>query len=79
MSGADALLFFPGMTPRFTIRVWDRPRQDDLSRILGEPAPAAEPVADIEVDSDTDTELQFNHWGYELIPQKQLTAGMEQP
>lgn len=76
MSGC--LPFFPGMTPRFTIRVWDRPRQDDLARLLGEPAPPAEPVADIEVDSNADTELHFNHWGYELIPQKQLTAGEQQ-
>ncbi len=68
-----------GMTPRFTIRVWSAwdGRMDEMDRLLGLTR-HREPVALIEVDQTTETDLELsisNHRGLDLIPQKQLPVG----
>lgn len=66
----------PGMTPRFTIRVWAALDEcmDELDYLIGLPR-HREPVADIEIDQTTDSDLELTigrHRGLELIPQKML-------
>jgi hypothetical protein len=68
----------PGMTPRFTIRVWAAldEHMDELDCLLGLPRHHV-PVAEIEVDQTTGEDLELaivRHRGLELIPQKMLTA-----
>jgi hypothetical protein len=75
MSASNSSL---GMTPHFTIRVWESPGRshDQLSDLAGRRR-RRRPVALIEVDTTEEAgELSISpHRGLDFIPQKMLPSG----